>query len=79
MNKSIINSALLFSAVFAQHAIAQVKPNILCVVCEDISPFLGCYGDKVALTPNLDRLQVKVFDFLEYFAPLVDVHLLVLY
>lgn len=31
------------------------QPNILCVVCEDISPFLGCYGDKVAITPNLDK------------------------
>ncbi len=31
-------------------------PNILCLVCEDISPYLGCYGDPVALTPNLDRL-----------------------
>ncbi len=41
-----------------QHLSAQQKtqPNILCVVCEDISPFLGCYGDPVAQTPNLDRL-----------------------
>jgi arylsulfatase A-like enzyme len=31
-------------------------PNILCLVCEDISPYLGCYGDPVALTPQLDRL-----------------------
>ena len=30
------------------------KPNILMIVCEDISPYLGCYGDKVAVTPNLD-------------------------
>ena len=32
------------------------RPNILCIVCEDIGPFLGCYGDSVAVTPNLDRL-----------------------
>jgi N-sulfoglucosamine sulfohydrolase len=30
--------------------------NILCIVCEDISPQLGSYGDPVALTPVLDRL-----------------------
>ena len=30
------------------------RPNILCIVCEDISPYLGCYGDPVARTPNLD-------------------------
>jgi len=39
----------------AQTASAQ-RPNILCVVAEDISPYLGCYGDKYASTPNLDRL-----------------------
>jgi len=32
------------------------SPNILCLVCEDISPYLACYGDPVALTPNLDQL-----------------------
>lgn len=33
------------------------QPNILVVVCEDISPYLGCYGDQVATTPNLDRFS----------------------
>jgi arylsulfatase A-like enzyme len=31
-------------------------PNILWLVSEDNSPFLGCYGDKNAITPNLDKL-----------------------
>ena len=35
---------------------AQDKPNILWITCEDISPYLGSYGCKEALTPNLDRL-----------------------
>jgi len=34
-------------------------PNILWVVCEDINPQLGCYGDSYAVTPNLDRLAAK--------------------
>ncbi len=34
----------------------QSKPNILWISCEDISPRLGCYGDQVAQTPNLDQL-----------------------
>ena len=32
------------------------RPNILWITCEDISPYLGCYGDPYAITPNLDRL-----------------------
>ncbi len=32
------------------------RPNILWISCEDLGPRLGCYGDKVARTPNLDRL-----------------------
>jgi uncharacterized protein (TIGR02145 family) len=32
------------------------RRNVLCIVCEDISPRLGSYGDPVALTPVLDRL-----------------------
>jgi len=31
------------------------RPNILWITCEDISPYLGCYGDPLAITPNLDR------------------------
>jgi N-sulfoglucosamine sulfohydrolase len=34
----------------------EEKPNILWITCEDINPYLGCYGDTFALTPNLDKL-----------------------
>src|SRR5438128_11743797 len=39
-----------------QAGIAAEKPNILWISIEDTSPKLGCYGDKYAVTPNLDRL-----------------------
>jgi arylsulfatase A-like enzyme len=32
------------------------QPNILWIVSEDNSPFLGCYGDSLADTPNIDQL-----------------------
>ena len=32
------------------------KPNILFLVADDLATRLGCYGDKAAITPNLDRL-----------------------
>jgi arylsulfatase A-like enzyme len=34
----------------------DAKPNILWITCEDISPYLGCYGDIEARTPNVDKL-----------------------
>jgi arylsulfatase A-like enzyme len=34
-------------------------PNILWITSEDNSPFLGCYGDSFATTPNLDKLATE--------------------
>ncbi|MCX7824489.1 MAG: sulfatase-like hydrolase/transferase [Verrucomicrobiae bacterium] len=34
-------------------------PNILWLTCEDTGPELGCYGDRYAHTPNLDRLAAR--------------------
>jgi arylsulfatase A-like enzyme len=57
-----MNRRLLFIAAFALAACADTRaadanrPNILWVVSEDNSTFLGCYGDKLAQTPTLDKL-----------------------
>lgn len=32
------------------------RPNIVWIVCEDMNPILGCYGDELAKTPNIDKL-----------------------
>jgi len=37
----------------------ETKPNILWLSCEDISPHLGCFGDKHAITPHLDQLATE--------------------
>lgn len=34
----------------------SLKPNIVWMVTEDISPYLASYGDSTVKTPNLDRL-----------------------
>jgi arylsulfatase A-like enzyme len=41
------------------HAFADKPPNIVWIVAEDLSPTLGCYGDKDAITPNIDRLAAQ--------------------
>ncbi len=33
-----------------------VQPNILWITCEDMSPRLGCYGDRTVPTPHIDAL-----------------------
>ncbi len=34
----------------------KIRPNILWITCEDMSPRIGCYGDNTVDTPNIDRL-----------------------
>jgi len=35
------------------------RPNIVLVISEDLSPRFGCYGDRVARTPNIDALAAE--------------------
>ncbi|MDV3663578.1 sulfatase [Elizabethkingia anophelis] len=46
---------LLFSCFLGSNVLAQ-KPNIIWITCEDISPYIGAFGDKVISTPNIDAL-----------------------
>jgi iduronate 2-sulfatase len=38
---------------------AAERPNVLLLLVDDLKPALGCYGDKLAKTPNLDRLAAN--------------------
>jgi len=39
--------------------LAAERPNILWISSEDHGPHMGCYGDKYATTPNVDKLAAK--------------------
>lgn len=39
-------------------------PNILFIPIDDLKPLLGCYGDKTAITPNIDRLAKRGMVFM---------------
>ena len=43
------------------------KPNVLLLLVDDLKPTLGAYGDKVAHSPNIDRLAEKGMTFTHAF------------
>ena len=57
MKKELISGCLLaFPALLCAE---QTRPNIIWISSEDMSQHLGCYGEAVAKTPNLDRLAER--------------------
>jgi uncharacterized sulfatase len=59
MNRTAILASTLGVLTFALPSQAAQRPNILWISLEDTSPDLGCYGDKYAVTPNIDRLAAE--------------------
>lgn len=58
-NNPILHLFLItFAIVFTTPVISQKqqKPNILFIAVDDLKPILGCYGNTIIKTPNIDRL-----------------------
>ncbi len=62
---SLAGLAGLPGRVFAR----QNRPNILWISVEDLSPHLGCYGDSLARTPNIDQLAREGMRFTQAYTP----------
>lgn len=66
---SISTVGLIFSLPSCmQTEKSQDLPNILWITSEDNSPFLGCYGDSLAITPNLDKLASEGYLYTHAYA-----------
>lgn len=39
------------------------RPNLLWIIAEDMGPWLGCYGEALARTPNIDALAAEGLRF----------------
>ncbi len=50
---------LLIFLLAAIHTAAQDRPNVLLILVDDLKPAIGCYGDPLAKTPNIDRLAAR--------------------
>lgn len=58
---------ILSVAAFTNNAFSQSKPNILWIVADDLGPDLGCYGNELVKTPNLDQLAMEGIRFTNLF------------
>ncbi|TLD68189.1 sulfatase [Phragmitibacter flavus] len=54
---------ILVSASWPGLANGAERPHVLLICVDDLKPALGCYGDKLAKTPNMDRLAARGMRF----------------
>ncbi len=55
--------AMALSPLSVSAVAAATRPNVLLILVDDLKPALGCYGDTLAKTPNLDRLARRGMRF----------------
>jgi N-sulfoglucosamine sulfohydrolase len=72
MNKSkflrnLITGISLSLSILPMVTKAIDRPNILWIIAEDMSQDLGCYGDKLVTTPNIDWLAANGMKFNQVF------------
>ena len=67
--KNKIGSPLVFLLLFLlngnmSNAQKEQKLNVLFIAIDDLKPILGCYGDSIIKTPNIDKLAKRGTVFL---------------
>lgn len=64
-NKKPLGAAILlcgFGTACAQHDVPETienRKNVIMILVDDLKPALGCYGDPVAISPNIDKLAQR--------------------
>jgi arylsulfatase A-like enzyme len=57
--KRVLLILAVVATVLVTHAAETARPNILWITSEDHGPQMGCYGDRFATTPNVDKLAAR--------------------
>ncbi len=59
----LLTTASCRHQVQEQNALKNTKPNILFIAVDDLRPELGCYGNNIISSPNIDRLAGESVTF----------------
>jgi N-sulfoglucosamine sulfohydrolase len=65
--KVVIAVLIFFTLNFSVYS--QNAPNVLWIYADDMSAWLGCYGDKTVATPNIDMLAENGVKFERTYMP----------
>jgi len=60
---ALVLAAAWCGSLAADEPATPRRPNVLFIVADDLNRMLGCYGDPLAKTPNLDRLAARSVRF----------------
>ncbi|NNJ26349.1 sulfatase [Alienimonas chondri] len=63
MSASRLIGLLVTATLFAAPAAAGERPNVLFIAIDDLRPELGCYGNDLVHSPNLDALAADGMRF----------------
>ena len=65
----LFRSLLLLSSLAVSHSAFSAQPNLIWIMADDLGyADLGCYGQKVITTPNIDRMAKEGMRFTHFYA-----------